>query len=144
MIKILIWMIVLAFFHALQECQIEGEAGWCKNLPTFRINVFFRKLLGGKPLTGYHIFLMIMFQIIFHIPFIFISWTWKSELITQGLFMWYWIFEDILWFIVNPKYTLKRFLKKDVEWHLRWWLGIPLSYWIGGIIGIILLILGGV
>jgi len=118
-IKIIIFMFVLALFHALQECQIEGEQGWCKNLPTFRINVFFRKLLGGKPLTGYHIFLMIMFQIIFHIPTIFISWSWKNESIIQGLFLWYWIVEDFLWFVVNPHYTWKKFRKHQIEWHLR-------------------------
>jgi hypothetical protein len=56
MIKQYIFTLVLAIITALWEIQVEGKEGWAKQLPTFRINVFFRKLLGGKPLTGYHIF----------------------------------------------------------------------------------------
>jgi hypothetical protein len=47
-----------------------------------------------------------------------------------------------MWFIFNPHYTLKRFRKRNIEWHSRWFMGLPYTYWWGGIIGTILLILG--
>jgi len=52
MIEHIVYTIALAIIFALLEVQVEGKDGWCRNLPTFRINVFFRKILGGKPLTG--------------------------------------------------------------------------------------------
>ncbi len=142
MLAIVIYMIIAAFIHALWEVQIEGCKGWAKCLPTFKINVFFRKLLGGKPLTGYHLLMLILFQMIFHIPALFINWSFALETVTQGLFIWYFIIEDVAWFIVNPHFTLKRFKKHQIEWHKRWICGLPLSYWVSGTIGAILLLCG--
>jgi hypothetical protein len=70
MIKYYIFTLILAIITALWEIQVEGRWGWAKLLPTFRINVFFRKLLGGKALTGYHIFLLLLFVTVFHELFI--------------------------------------------------------------------------
>lgn len=138
-----IYLIVVAIVHALLEIQVEGKTGgWARQLPTFRVNVFFRKLLGGKPLTGYHIFMLLLFQLIFHGAFIFIPFTIKSECILQGCFMWYFVIEDIAWFILNPYYTLARFKKHHIQWHKRWFMGLPYSYWFGGILGTILILLG--
>ena len=142
-IKIFFWMIVLAFFHALQEREIEGKAGWARHLPTFRINVFITKLLIGKEITGYHIFMLLMFLIIFHLPLLFISINLKNELIILGLLSYYWVIEDFLFFIVNPHYRFKNFKKVKISWHKRWFLGLPITYWWGMIIGTGLLILGG-
>ena len=33
----LVWVVVMAFFFANAEIQIEGKAGWAANLPTWRI-----------------------------------------------------------------------------------------------------------
>ena len=60
-IKFFIWMLILAYFHARQEGEIEGKAGWARHLPTFRISTFITKLLLNKEITGYHIFLLLMF-----------------------------------------------------------------------------------
>lgn len=142
MIKYIIFTLILAFITALWEIQVEGKDGWAKLLPTFRINVFFRKLLGGKPLTGYHIFLLLLFITVFHGLFINDLGTWKAESIVFGLVSWFFVLEDALWFILNPHYTWKKFKKRDIEWHCRWCFGLPITYYWGMAIGTLLLILG--
>jgi len=141
-LKIIFWIIILALFQALQETQIEGKAGWARHLPTFRINIFITKLLIGKEITGYHIYMLLMFITIFHGIFLFQEWSINKELITLGSLNIYFIIEDFLFFIVNPHYTLNHFKKEYISWHKRWFLKIPVSYWWGIIIGTILLLLG--
>ena len=143
MIKYYIYTLILAIITALWEIQVEGKWGWAKLLPTFRINVFFRKLLGGKSLTGYHIYLLFLFIAVFHGLFINELGLYKTEFKTFGLLNWFFVIEDALWFLLNPYYTWKRFRKQQIEWHRRWFLGLPYSYWWGIIIGTILLYLGG-
>ena len=143
-LKIFAYMFLCANVHALWEIQIEGKSGgWAHYLPTWRWNVFWRKFLGGKPLTGYHVLMMIMYQLSFHIPIIFIRWNMGLEFITQGLFCWYFVMEDFLWFLWNPAYRFKRFYQRDIEWHRRWFFNIPISYWWGIIGGTVLILLGG-
>lgn len=141
--KIFIWMIVLAFFHSLQEIQIEGKAGWARHLPTFRISTFITKLLIGKEITGYHLFMLLMWIIIFHGIYLFQSFNLKTELIILGLLNWYFIIEDFLFFIINPHYGIKKFKKSNISWHKRFFCFLPISYWWGMIIGTMLLVLGG-
>jgi hypothetical protein len=143
-LKIFIWMIILAFFHSFQETQIEGKAGWARHLPTFRISTFITKLLINKEITGYHLFMLIMWIIIFHGIYLFFPFTLKTELIIFGLLNWYFIIEDFLFFIVNPHFGIKSFRPGKISWHRRWFLNfIPVSYIIGAVIGTLLLILGG-
>ena len=142
MIKYIIFTLILAIFTALWEIQCEGDAGWAKKFPTFRINIFFKKLLGGKPLTGYHIFLLCLFITVFHGLFINELGSWKMEARIFGLVSWFFVLEDVLWFVFNPHYSFKRFLKQNIEWHLRWFFGLPYSYWWGMIIGTFLLWIG--
>lgn len=141
-IKLIIFLLLLAYVHAKWEVQIEGKDGWAAKLPCWRLNVFLRKLLGDKCVTGYHFWMMVLFQMIFHTAFIFINWTIPYELILQGLFMEYFIAEDVLWFIVNPHYTIMKFRKHQIEWHKRWVGPLPLSYWVMGALGILLILLG--
>ena len=144
MISIIIYLVIMAFIHSKMEIMIEGRQGWAHGLPCWRWNKkFWRNLLGGKPMTGYHFYMLVLFQIIFHIPFLFIDWTFNYELITQGLFCWYFVIEDTMWFISNPKYSFSHFIDRDVEWHRRWFYHLPVTYWWGMIIGTILILLGG-
>ena len=142
MIKYFIFTLIIALITALWEIQVEGKYGWAKLLPTFRINVFFRKLLGGKSLTGYHIYLLLLFITVFHGLFINELGTWKTECTIFGLVSIFFVIEDILWFIFNPHYTWKRFYKREIEWHNRWVFGLPLIYWWGIIAGTTLLLIG--
>jgi len=142
MIKQFIYMIIMAIIYSLLEIQVEGRDGWCRNLPTFRINVFFRKILGGKPLTGYHLYLLIFMSIVFHGLFLGEIYSYKISCRAFGLMSYFFVLEDGLWFIFNPHYSIIRFNKKNVDWHKRWVWGIPLTYYWGIIIGTGLLILG--
>jgi hypothetical protein len=142
MIKYFIFTLILAIITALWEIQAEGHDGWARNLPTFRINVFFKKLLGGKSLTGYHIFLLLLFITVFHGLFINELGTWKIECTIIGLVSWFFVIEDALWFIFNPHYTLKKFCKGKIDWHRRWFCKLPITYWWGMIIGTMLFLLG--
>ena len=130
----ILYTILLAVLYALVEIQIEGKAGWARHLPTFRINVFFRKFLGGKPLTGYHIFMLMTFVVVFH-AMMHNEMSWRNEIQIFGLLNWFFVIEEISWFILNPHYTLQKFLDKDIRWHKRWLWGLPVSYWIGILLG---------
>jgi hypothetical protein len=142
MIEHIIYTIIFAIIFSLLEIQVEGKAGWARHLPTFRINVFFNKLLGGKPLTGYHIYMIILFIAIFHAMLHEDMLCWNKEFQIFGLLSWFFVLEDVLWFILNPHYTLKKFKKEYIEWHKRWVFKLPATYWWGMIIGTALLILG--
>lgn len=143
-LKFYIWVLILAIIHSLWEIQIEGrEGGWARHLPTFRINIMLTKLLLGKELTGYHIYMCLLFVTIFHGILLFQTWSWKVEAQVFGLLSWYFIIEDFLWFFFNKHYTLRKFRPGKILWHKRWFLGLPYSYWWGGIIGTFLLIMGG-
>lgn len=137
----LFYTILLAVLYALLEIQVEGKNGWCRNLPTFRINVFFKKVLGGKPLTGYHIYMLSVFLVVFH-AIMHGEMSLKNEFNTIGLLSLFFVLEDIFWFIFNPHYTLKRFIEKDIRWHKRWMCGLPLTYWVGLILSAWMFYLG--
>ena len=141
MFKIIIFLLWLSIIHALWEIQIEGHNGWAKRLPCWRLNVFFRKLLGGKPLTGYHVYMMILFITLFHGAFLFIQWNWEAERKMIALLCWYFVIEDFLWFLLNKHYRWKNFWQQNIEWHKRWFFHLPISYWIAIILGIILFII---
>ena len=146
MIKIILYLLLLAAIHAKLELQIEGKkAGWALNLPCWRIeNKFINWILGNKPLTGYHFYLLIMFLILFHSPYLFIPIALKTELLLLGFFSWYWIAEDWFWFLENNLYGLRNFKPGRIFWHKRWIWFLPYSYAFGIILGTTLLILGGI
>jgi hypothetical protein len=124
------------------ENMSEGKAGWGLRFPCWHINNTLIRLLIGKELTGYHFYMMLTFLLIFHCPFFFINWTFKKELITIGLYFWYWVIEDFIWFVESEYYGLRNFKKGKIYWHKRFLIGLPVSYWWSIIIGT-LLILGG-
>lgn len=143
-IKMFVWMIILAYFHACQETEIEGKAGWARHLPTFRISVFITKLLFAKEITGYHIYMLLMFLTIFHLPILFIPFNLKLECQIIGLLCFYWTIEDFIFFLVNPHFGIQRFRKGCISWHKRWCIFnlIPVSYFWAIILGTLLLYLG--
>lgn len=143
MLEILFY-IILALIYSLLEVEIEGPLGWGKGLPTWRCNSFFNKILMGHPLTGYHLFMALMFILIFHFKFFIINfWSWQLELIHIGYLLLWLLLEDILWFIFNPYYGIKKFTPKHVKWHgKKWFFGFPIFYWFNLLIGLLLVILG--
>ncbi len=127
------FLLILAYFFANVEVQIEGTAGWAQNLPTWRIekhwllDIFF----GGRPMTGYHAWVLSFVILFFHIPFFFFHhWSPWLEARVIGGFIIFWIAEDFLWFVINPGYGIKKFKKKYIPWHPKWFLIAPIEYWI--------------
>ena len=128
---LLVWILAAAALFAQVEIQIEGAQGWAAGLPTWRIDniPWLKALFGGRAVTGYHLFVFLFMFVVFHFP-IFLTgrWTWRMESLIQGSLMLFWIFEDALWFALNPAYGLHRLTPDGAPWHPHWLLGLPADY----------------
>lgn len=142
-IGFLIYMVFMAFILALWEIQIEGKDGWAAKAPTWRIEKgWVMRLTGGRPFTGYHLFMTIFLIAIVHLPVFFLGWRWQLECALLGFYIGMVLLEDILWFALNPHYGIKSFRKGKIWWHKRWWGPLPDFYWMLIIIAGILLYFG--
>jgi hypothetical protein len=135
---LLLWAYALLF--ALVEIEIEGPDGWAEKLPTwYRVRPGYARalaaLLSGKPLTGYHLTMLPLSLVSFHLGFAF-GWAWSPALEAR-LLAGYLVFNvvwDFLWFLLNPPFGWARFRRGNVDiwWHGRVWLGrFPIDYWNG-------------
>ena len=137
-------VLVLAFFLANVEIQIEGAAGWAAKLPTWRIprNWWLDIFWGGRELTGYHAWIFPCVALFFHFPLIlFGRWHWRIEARLLACILLFWICEDFLWFVLNPAYGFARFDAANVPWHIHWWGPAPADYWVFLLIAAILFVL---
>jgi hypothetical protein len=135
------YVLLLAFFFANVEIQIEGPNGWAADLPTWRIehhwllDIFW----GGRPMTGYHAWIFPCVALFLHFPLIFSwQWSWRLEARVIACIMFFWITEDFLWFVLNPAYGVAKFAPKLVPWHIHWWGPAPTDYWTMSFAGIVL------
>ncbi len=135
-------VVLLGYFFAMIEIQIEGGAGWAANLPTWRVekhwllDIFW----GGRAMTGYHAWVFPFIMIFFHFPLFFMGhWSWRAECRVLSCVMLFWISEDFLWFVINPEFGLARFGAATVHWHKHWLWGAPVDYWIFSVLALILL-----
>ena len=138
----LAWVVLMAFFFAQAEIQIEGAAGWAAALPTWRIekhwllDIFW----GGRAMTGYHAWIFSFMALMFLSPLAFNGgWNRRDLLLALAGLMLFWVAEDFLWFLVNPAFGWSHFDPAHVPWHKRWWWGAPVDYW-GGLAGAALLL----
>jgi hypothetical protein len=138
------WVLLLAFFFANVEIQIEGGAGWASSLPTWRVekhwllDIFW----GGRPLTGYHAWVFPCVALFFHFPLLFMGhFSWRAEARVIAMIAIFWITEDFLWFVLNPAFGLDRFHPESVPWHVHWLGPAPLDYWTFLGLGFVLLAL---
>lgn len=129
---LLSWTVLLAFFFAEVEIQIEGPAGWAASLPTWRIedhwllDIFW----GGRPMTGYHAWVFGFMFLVFHLGvFIELTWSLRTEARIIASLMLFWIVEDFLWFVLNPAFGIDGFVQNKIPWHKQWFLKMPLDYW---------------
>lgn len=129
-LPLFVFALLIAFLIAKLEINIEGKDGWAKNLPTWRIkNKWTTVILREHPLTGYHFYLMLTSLGFLHFPFFFgTPWSLSKEFMALGLFSIIFLFEDFLWFVLNPDYGLKKFHKDHIEWHRHWIFNIPVMY----------------
>lgn len=128
----LCWTLLLAALFSQVEIQIEGAGGWAVNLPTWRIeqhwllDIFF----GGRPMTGYHAFVLPFIAVFFHFPLCFASlWTLRRECLVLACLITFWIVEDFLWFATNPAFGLGQFNAASIPWHKHWLWFAPIDYW---------------
>jgi hypothetical protein len=124
------FMVFLSGILALWEIQIEGKDGWAANSPGWRIEKgWVVKIMGGRPLTGYHLFMTLFIIGIVHLPLFFVPWNWRLECLLLGFYVGMVLLEDFLWFVLNPYYGIKSFRKGKIWWHKRWWGPVPDFYW---------------
>jgi hypothetical protein len=140
-----VYLFVTAFVMAKLEVQIEGPAGWADNLPTWRVeNRVTRRILGGRAMTGYHVYFQLLIFALLHAPFALgiAALTLATELRVLAVLILFWLLEDWLWFVVNPAYGLRHFKPDRVRWHREsWWWVMPREYWIAAPVGIALYVL---
>ncbi|MBB5190834.1 UDP-N-acetylglucosamine:LPS N-acetylglucosamine transferase [Silvimonas terrae] len=135
------WVLLLAFFFAQVEIQIEGAAGWAAALPTWRIahSPWLDLFWGGRPMTGYHAWLFPCMALLFHFPLVFAGrFSWRAEARVIACIMLFWVAEDFIWFICNPAFGLARFSSAFIPWHIHWLGPAPVDYWTSSIIAVTL------
>jgi len=134
-------VLVCAYFFARVEVEIEGDAGWAANLPTWRIekHPLLDLFWGGRAMTGYHAWMFSFIGLFFHFPLCFMGqWSLQLEARVAACVMLFWVTEDFLWFVINPAFGLGRFRQHIVHWHKHWAWGAPVDYWIFGALSVLL------
>ena len=130
MIGYFVMLVVLAVGLALWEIQIEGKDGWADKLPCWRLeNKWVVKIMGGHPLTGYHVYMVSFILLALHFPAVFTDWNLGKEALVWGFFFGLLVLEDFFWFVLNPHYGIKKFRKEEIPWHKHWWGPVPDFYW---------------
>lgn len=135
----LFWFVLALVFAAL-EIESEGKYGWAQKMPTWYRKTglaaaIYGRLMGGKPLTGYHSFMFFLPIMVFHAGFALgAPWSLKAELMTWAMYFAWCPLWDYLWFVLNPEYGAENFRQKNVWWHAQspWVLGrFPADYLAG-------------
>jgi hypothetical protein len=135
----LFWFFLAMVFAAI-EIEIEGKHGWAEKTSTwFRTQGLAAKLygliMGGKPLTGYHVLMFFLPVLVFHTHFVMgVPWSLEAELLAFAMYFVWMPTWDFLWFVLNPSYGVKKFKKENVWWHAKshWLFTVtPLDYLFG-------------
>lgn len=143
-----IYFWLIGFFLATLEIQIEGEFGWAAKLPTWRaktgswLDKIYKKLM-DKELTGYHAVLNLFLLLFLHWPFIWQgNWNIWQELEILSIFVIFIVVWDFLWFVLNPKFSLRDFGPAKVWWHKKWFNKMPVDYYSGLLVAALLFLPG--
>lgn len=137
------FMLFLALILALWEIQIEGKDGWASKTPAWRIEKgWLVKIMGGRPITGYHVFMTLFLVTIVHLPLFFTPWSWRLESLLLGFYVGMVFLEDFLWFVLNTHYGIMNFRRGKIWWHRTWWGPVPALYWLLLIIFLVLVFFG--
>jgi hypothetical protein len=138
-----VFWFVLCVIMAGLEIEAEGKHGWAEKMPTWYrtsgpIAGIYRRMMGGKPLTGYHAYMFFLPVVFVHIPFVSgVPWSFAEECEALSLYFIVGVLWDFLWFVLNPHYGIRNFTKKKVWWHAksRWVFGLfPADYLYGLIV----------
>jgi hypothetical protein len=130
-LKMFLFATLISFITAKLEINVEGKHPWASDLPTWRRKDRITSIyLGDQPLTGYHIWLVLLILTFIHSPYIFnLGWTPSRELQTLAAFCFGVLVEDFFWFLLNPFFGLKKLNRVDAPWHNSWLGLIPGMYW---------------
>jgi len=131
-----VYFFAIAWVLAQLEIQIEGPHGWAEKLPTWRWDSSAVLRWAGKPITGYHVYLLAFILLFMHFPLVSQGWSVEREGVTMSLFFLLAVFWDFLWFVCNPHFGLARFNAGKVWWFKKWFLGLPASYFSGLLLSI--------
>lgn len=126
-----VYLFLLCVFLAELEIQIEGPAGWASDLPTWRItDPAVTWIFAGRPVTGYHVFLVLSLLTAFHFPLLFVQPTLERESRILWSLVVVAVVWDFLWFALNPDYGMTRYGARHVWWFRTWFLGVPVAYFV--------------
>ncbi len=138
-------LLLCAISFAILEIQIEGPDGWAARLPTWRVdNRWTRLLWDGKPLTGYHVSMLLFVAALAHLVYVVDPRApfGQTELRVAAFLILLFVLEDWLWFVLNPAYGLRKFRREHVWWHAtHWWWIMPSTYWLSIPFGMVLYVL---
>ena len=130
----LIYILLTSLVYSLIEIELEGKNGWMTKIPTAKI---FN--MGGKHMTLYHLYMIIMItlSVVYQNN---MEYNINSFLYSASYVFLFLLLEDFLWFVYNPYFTINKYKKEEVWWHANqpWIYGIPLHNFI--VAGINLLI----
>lgn len=124
-----ILLLLSALLYSLIEIEIEGKNGWGKQLPTANIGK------SKKSLTMYHVYMGLFIITILSIVFLVNKpFNIKNLLYMISMSLWFFILEDMYWFMFNPNYKFQDAF--TAKWHSK--VGtIPIIYLVLPIISII-------
>jgi hypothetical protein len=126
-----VYFFVIAFVLAQLEIQIEGAHGWAEKLPTWRWQSPAVLRWAGKPITGYHLFMVLLIVLFMHLPMMYVGFSLERESEILSLYFLLAVFWDFLWFVSNPHFGLGRFRAGRVWWFRSWILWLPAPYFAG-------------
>ena len=144
-ISALYWFVFAAVVACI-EIEAEGKFGWAEKMPTwYRTTGFaaalYCRLMGGKPLTGYHLFMFFFPVMLFHAPFFMgVAWSVSAELMAWSMYFAWCVLWDFLWFVLNPHYGIKNFKREKIWWHAKsiWVFGLfPMDYLVGVVLSLV-------
>lgn len=144
--SILFWFL-FAFLLAALEVEAEGRYGWAEKMPTWyrtrgSAGRIYGLMMGGKPLTGYHLFMFFLPLVAVHAGFFLgVQWSVSGELIVLARYFALAVLWDGLWFVLNPAYGMGGFRREKVWWHAKsyWVFGrFPIDYLVGWVISLAL------
>jgi hypothetical protein len=125
------YLFALCWLLAQVEIQIEGGHGWADKLPTWRwSDARLLRVTNGKPLTGYHLFLTCFLLLFFHLPLLFAPSSRQLEAKIISFYFLMAIFWDFQWFVWNPSWGIRRFLKDHIWWYPKRVMRIPIEYFL--------------
>jgi len=140
------YIFIMALVLAILEIQIEGKDGWAKNLPTWKPPLhtwyaeLYSRLMFKKRLTGYHLAMYLFVILIFFLPYADgLPLTLFNGTKTLSLYFLFTVVWDFFWFVLNPNYSLAKFKRQYVPWHVLWLFGLPADYWAALVLSFVVL-----